>query len=327
MYRLLLLVRNNYLLLFAISITFALSGQTPRKVGTETITSFKHQPRNTSKHQQFTFNQERFRSFDGTNNNLQHPKWGATDIILKRELPSAYGSSDPLNSLAGATRKSAREISNILCEQPATATSTNNLSSFVFTWGQFIDHDITLTGEGHTEEAPIFLPTNENAFAIPIRFMRSEVMPGTGATSPREQMNLITSWLDASMVYGSDPTRASWLRTYRDGKLKASTGNLLPYNTNNGEQQGTIDPNAPSMATIPGSAPYHFVAGDVRANEQPGLTALHTLFLREHNRYCDQLKRNGYRNDERIYQRARKWVGALIQSITCLLYTSDAADE
>ena len=58
-----------------------------------------------------------------------------------------------------------------------------------------------------------------------------------------------------------------------------------------------------------------FVAGDVRANEQVGLTALHTLFVREHNRICDQLTARRGCNDEVNYQLARKMVGGLIQSI------------
>ena len=59
-----------------------------------------------------------------------------------------------------------------------------------------------------------------------------------------------------------------------------------------------------------------FVAGDVRAAEHPGLSALHILFVREHNRICDRLKREGISGDEETYQRARKEVGALIQTIT-----------
>src|SRR4029453_11682212 len=59
-----------------------------------------------------------------------------------------------------------------------------------------------------------------------------------------------------------------------------------------------------------------FVAGDVRAAENPVLASIHTLFVREHNRICDRLIREGFRNDELIYQLARKEVGALIAAIT-----------
>lgn len=46
-------------------------------------------------------------------------------------------------------------------------------------------------------------------------------------------------------------------------------------------------------------------------------TAMHTVWMREHNRIAAGLSRvNPHWNDERIYQNARKIVGALIQQIT-----------
>ena len=55
---------------------------------------------------------------------------------------------------------------------------------------------------------------------LPIPFLRSEVLAGTGDSTARQQENLITSWIDGSQVYGSDEERASWLRTFSQGKLK-----------------------------------------------------------------------------------------------------------
>lgn len=74
-----------------------------------------------------------------------------------------------------------------------------------------------------------------------------------------------------------------------------------------------IDDTAPQADT--GATPP--VAGDVRANEQLGLTAMHTLFVREHNRLADEIAASnaGLSGDD-VYQRARRIVGAQMQVIT-----------
>jgi peroxidase len=262
--------------------------------------------------------QGKYRTLDGTCNNIgpNRNEWGATDIALLRDMPAEYGASNRNGAMAGENRPSARAVSNLLSNEPVETFSKYGLSTLVYIWGQFLDHDITLTPTGTTESAPVTLPANEPLFTMPVPFKRSEVYAGTGVTNQRQQSNLNTAWIDASNVYGSETDRARWLRTLTDGKMKTSAGNLLPYNTTNGAFSSPIDPTAPTMTGDNGGTTKTFVAGDVRAAEHPGLTAMHTLFVREHNRICDRLKREGLRNDEEMYQRARKEVGALIQAIT-----------
>jgi hypothetical protein len=83
---------------------------------------------------------------------------------------------------------------------------------------------------------------------------------------------------------------------------------MLPFNT-----AGL--PNANDAHIFPDD--QLFLAGDVRANENVELSALHTLFLREHNRIAAVMaKQNPGLSDEELYQRARQQVGAEIQAIT-----------
>ena len=261
---------------------------------------------------------DEFRTIDGACNNLRRNNelWGASDVALKRSMLPEYGSDDHFNSMAGENRPSPRAISNALCSEPTTIPSERGLSSFVFTWGQFLDHDISLTPEDHLEYEPIELPSDEPLFSSDIPFFRSAIYEDSGVSDYRQQRNLITSYIDASNVYGSDEERAEWLRSFVDGKLKTSVGDMLPYNTLTGEYNSDIDPGAPSMAGDGGGTLKTYVAGDVRAAEQPGLTSLHTLFVREHNRICDRLIADGMKGDEEIYQTARKEIGAIIQNIT-----------
>ena len=241
----------------------------------------------------------RFRTIDGTFNNAVGWFWGAAGGNIRRMVPNDY--ADGVSVPAGASRRSARGISNYMCVQHSDIPNNRNLSSMVWQWGQFLDHDLSLTETADpTESMGILIPQGDYHFDrsgvgnLYINFSRSEFRHGLAADVPREQVNQITSWIDASNVYGSDDTTATSLRSFTGGELRNSEGNLLPI-----------------------GADGFFEAGDIRANEQAGLTAMHTLFMREHNRQARRIAaRWPTLIDEQIYVRARQHVGALMQKIT-----------
>lgn len=130
-----------------------------------------------------------------------------------------------------------------------------------------------------SEMVKIDIPKSDPMY-VNFRFIehsRSKKVEGTGANKiPRNHMNEITSCLDGSAVYGSDDERAHILRAYKDGKMKVTkkaAGDILPYNLDDIMNAG-------------GSHRQDFfLAGDIRVNEQTGLSAIHTIWVREHNRF------------------------------------------
>ena len=121
----------------------------------------------------------------------------------------------------------------------------------------------------------------------------------------RQQFNIITAYLDASNVYGSDVERASKLRTKSNGTMKThELGHTLPA-----RHQCEMDASSAESTD-------DLIAGDIRAIEQPGLASMHSLFLMEHNRLADDLREHVEDlNDEDIYQVARMIVTAQLQNI------------
>ncbi|MFP4121402.1 MAG: peroxidase family protein [Coleofasciculus sp.] len=260
-----------------------------------------------------------FRSIDGSNNNLDNPTWGEAEIELIRLLEPDY--SDGISAPAGMNRPNPRAISNAIASQSESLPNPFHASDWLWQWGQFVDHDLDLTEPpAGAEFLPIPVPNNDPIFppGSIIPFRRNAAAPGTGTdiNNPRQQVNEITAYIDGSSVYGSDLERANFLRSGEGGKLKTSAGNLLPFNTAN-------LPNANPFGVSPDNL---FIAGDVRANEQIGLTAVHTLFVREHNQLAEEIAADpttpekaadaGLSVDNYIYQTTRRIVGAQIQAIT-----------
>lgn len=298
-----------------------------------------------------------FRTINGTDNNGDQ---GVTGSNLIRLFGNAFedGISVPRGGeFYESTLPNPRTISNIVIDQVQPVTNFLNASDWLWQWGQFLDHDFALNEDNHEQDprgefTPIVVPHGDPNFSDGTRlpFIRVPAAPGTGDNAnapsrdnPRQVKNQITAFIDASSVYGSDNERAEFLRDTESGKglLKTWVGDngevLLPWNP-----VGTPDeqPNA-TGGTL---GDFQFVAGDVRANEQTGLTAVHNLLVREHNRvalnlharleagdgalltkfteFSDQfLAKNPSTlsediKDEFLYQSARKVIGAKVQVIS-----------
>jgi hypothetical protein len=238
--------------------------------------------------------------------------FGSAGIQLLRRVQPAY--ADGVGDMAGQGRRSAREVSNRVHSQAIDRPNALGLTDFLWQWGQFVDHDIDLTdGSNPPESEPIAVPRGdpwfdpEGAGDVVIAFNRSLIdsLSGTGVDNPRQQVNEITAWIDASNVYGSDRVRRDALRTLDGtGQLKTSAGGQLPFNVDGHANAG-------------GNSDNLFLAGDVRANEQIGLTAMHTLFVREHNRLAAALlEEHPDWPGDRIFEESRRHVAALMQVIT-----------
>lgn len=249
-----------------------------------------------------------FRTIDGRNNATKD--LGQAGSVDLRNTTVGYG--DGSGTPAGADRLGAREISNLVDAQSTLIPNSDPISSFVWNWGNIVDHDLTLIKVASPpEEFDIPVPTCDVTFDPRclgdkvLHFQRSNYSVIDGV---RQQINANSAFLDGSVVYGSDLARSRVLRTLDGtGHLASSTGNFLPFNL-------TGITNQPERAPDPAD---FFLAGDVRANENSALTAMQTLLMREHNFWADSIKSGDPTlDDDGIYLRARAIVGAEIQLIT-----------
>ncbi len=265
-------------------------------------------------------------AIDGSNHNLADPTANQAGHAEKRFLPDTYLDhlgGDP-SKFPGQERPSPRDVSNHVFSQDRDPVlnplDTNNL---LWQFGQFLDHDFGITNDGvPAEPLNLVVPPDDPFFDPVLRpyltIARQAHDPGTGvghAPNPRLSINTQSGWIDASQVYGYGQTlpgpgaggpTPGVLRELSGGRLLVEPGtNLLP-------RTPTVLPTPLFPSTL-------FVCGDFfpRCNETPGLTMMHTLFVREHNRkVAEYAARNPTLTDEQLFQLGRRWVASLMQSIT-----------
>src|SRR5256886_13730757 len=262
------------------------------------------------------------RTLDGSGNNLRHPAWGRAGTVYLRVAPPNY--ADGISSMA--TGPSMRYVSNrVFNDVGQNIFSKDGITQWGWVWGQFLDHDFGLRDERSAENAPIGFDQADplEAFANDlgaVGFARTPAAPGTGVATPRQQVNTLTSYIDASNVYAVDAKRLEWLRVGpADGNMSNNRARLmltadgfLPRVGARGDP--STAPAMDLMGPLVGTPNRAVVAGDVRANENIALTSLHTLFAREHNRIVGLLPT--WLSAAERFQIARRIVGAGVQHIT-----------
>jgi hypothetical protein len=262
------------------------------------------------------------RTLDGSCNNLAHPTWGRTNTQYIRVAPPNYadGVARPISG------PETRNVSNRLFnDRSQNLFSENRVTQWGFVWGQFMDHTFGLRASAGGENSPIRFDRNDRLEQFrndlgAIGFVRTPAAPGTGTgTVPREQINTVSSYIDGFTLYSGTETRLEWLRegpvdgnmTNNGAKLFLPNGQLPRRDSRGNAGTAPVMDADGRLAATPGRA---MVAGDVRANENWGLTATHTLFALEHNRIVDALPNN--LTQQQKFEIARRVVGAEQQFIT-----------
>lgn len=281
----------------------------------------------------------KYRRYDGLCTNLEHPTWGSTNTPFTRLIGPLFadGMTAPRVSVLNQQLPLSRVVSRTM--HPDEGFHDHAGTVMVVAWGQFMDHDYTLTGtpldplnKNEPEECcnrPAHLK-NPYCLEIPIPeddyfyrltnvrcmdFVRAfpAVRPGCRLGS-RVPFNTLTGVIDGNTVYGVTEKFARHLRSGYNGLLRMNPvfneyglKDLLPLKLDIPDEG----------CTRPNRSMYCFEAGEIRVNEQLVLTCMHTLMARQHNTVARGLAQvNPHWDDETLYQESRRIVIAQIQHIT-----------
>lgn len=204
----------------------------------------------------------RYRTLDGTCNNLENPLWGSANMRYGRLLTPRYGDgiSSPTNSITGQDLPNARLVSLIVFGEEDIPDPQYTIVNMQ--WGQIMTHDMSMqaggtqsrrhstrccTDDGKTMAAgtmhqtcfPILVPKNDPAHSQTqtecMNFVRTLTdrdnnCLGSSELRPAEQLTTVTAYLDLSLVYGSSEQQNRPIRAFTGGRMLVENrgGNEFP---------------------------------------------------------------------------------------------------
>uniref|UniRef100_A0A673JIP2 Eosinophil peroxidase n=1 Tax=Sinocyclocheilus rhinocerous TaxID=307959 RepID=A0A673JIP2_9TELE len=184
---------------------------------------------------------KRYRTITGHCNNryIENPQWGAANTPYARWLSPEYEDPrgaprgwNPQHTYHNHTLPPVRVVSQeVLYTHNENISLDMSLSHLLVEWGQWIDHDLTLTPQSPSTAAfktgaDCTRTCSRDTPCFPIQIPLSDPRTGTQSCMPffrsapsctvslghREQLNAITAFVDANMVYGSSDGLAATLR-------------------------------------------------------------------------------------------------------------------
>uniref|UniRef100_A0A8C2KLX5 Eosinophil peroxidase n=1 Tax=Cyprinus carpio TaxID=7962 RepID=A0A8C2KLX5_CYPCA len=182
---------------------------------------------------------KRYRTITGHCNNRENPQWGAANTAYARWLSPEYEDPrgaprgwNPQHTYHNHTLPPVRSVSQeVLYTHNENISLDMSLSHLLVEWGQWIDHDLTLTPQSPSTAAfktgaDCTRTCSRDTPCFPIQIPLSDPRTGTQSCMPffrsapsctvplghREQLNAITAFVDASMVYGSSDGLSGALR-------------------------------------------------------------------------------------------------------------------
>ncbi|XP_046389297.1 peroxidase-like [Ischnura elegans] len=282
-------------------------------------------------------------SYDGTCNNLKHSSNGVAGTTFKRITLPRYsdGKSTMAKSVVGKSAlPSARAVSASLLGTKDDFDATRTLLNAMYL--MFVSNDIQEMGARReaprnpnsccdskgrilAEEIlpdycqPIAISESDKFFSTfnqtCLSYQRREIAPRCRRTGAGiQQINLKTSYLDLSVVYGSSKKENEKLRAFEKGHLKTR---LVP---SGGRRRLPFLPtveNANEVCGISSANSRCYLTANPKVNQIFGLATLQTLFVRLHNGIADKMSTlNPTWSDDELYHEARRITIALYHHFT-----------
>lgn len=274
--------------------------------------------------------EEEYRRQDGACNNYEFPTWAKSSTQFIRVIPNRWNDSI---SIPRKSNKLGTDPQNVRTCRIHLLKIRNDyhkkLSVNVMSFGQLGAHDTFLSALSEATCCPMDTTKEDQCWSIDlppgdeIYEANNGCIPVNRVMTTRtickveggpQQINKNTPVFDLDIILGRDEETKDSLIDKKTGKLLVQ---LLP---NQYGHIGSYFPNSDNVTTdCSGNQNREeicFKTSDERVNQNPWLTVLHVLFLREFNRIVDAFHEMNPRWDaKKLFQEARKVVGAEMQKI------------